>query len=437
MDFSETFVLVARLDTIRLLLALAAQKCWKVYQLDVKSAFLNGHLEEEIFIEQPDGFAVRGKEDKVYLLKKALYGLKQAPRAWYSRIDNHLLKIGFQRSLSESTLYVKIFNDDLIAISLYVDDLLVTGSNAGLVQQFKDQMMQVFEMTDLGEMSYFLGMEIQQQEKGIFVGQFKYAKEVLKKFNMENCKPVSTPLMQNEKLSKNDGAAKVNEGLYRSLIGCLMYLTATRPDILYAVSLLSRFMHCASEVHFRTAKRVLRYIKGTADFGVWFGRLDKLNLHGFCDSDWGGSCDMRSTSGYFFSLGSGFFSWSSKKQDVIAQSTAEAEYVAAAGAVNQALWLRKLLADLNHHQKEPTTIFVDNEAAISISKDPVFHGKTKHFKIKYYVIREVQKNKEILLVHCRSEAQLADILTKALSKAKFEELRRSLGICSKRGKEEC
>jgi hypothetical protein len=162
--------------------------------------------------------------------------------------------------LSESTLYVKISNDNLIVISLYVDDLLVTGSDTGVVQQFKCQMMEAFEMTDYGEMSFFFGIEIQQQEKGIFVGRFKYAKEVLKKFNMANCKFVNTPLMQNKKLSKNDGTTKVDEDLYRSLISCLMYLTATRPDILYSVSLLSSFMHCTSEVHFQTARKVLRYM---------------------------------------------------------------------------------------------------------------------------------------------------------------------------------
>ena len=284
-DFSDTFAPVARFDTIRLILALAAQKNWRVYQLDVKSAFLNGYLEEEIFVEQPQGFAVKGQEDKVYLLHKALYGLKQAPRAWYSRIDDHLLKIGFKKSLSESTLYVKIVNDDIIVISLYVDDLLVTGSKPILVNQFKEQMKQVFEMTDLGEMSYFLGMEVIQSQQEIFISQHKYARDVLKKFNMESCKSISTPLMENEKLSKDDGAAKVDEGLYRSLVGCLMYLTATRPDIMYAVSLLSRFMHCASELHFKAAKRVLRYVKGTADFGVCFKKSEKLELHGYSDSD--------------------------------------------------------------------------------------------------------------------------------------------------------
>jgi len=226
-DFSETFAPVARLDTIRMLLALAAQLGRKIHQLDVKSAFLNGYLEEEIFVQQPQGFSIKGKEDKVYLLKKALYGLKQAPRAWYSRIDAHLLSLGFTKSLSESTLYIRKEDSDLTIVSLYVDDLLVTGSNLNLINLFKTEMMEVFEMTDLGEMFYFLGMEIQQKGHEVFICQQKYAKEILIKFKMEECKSTTTPMSQKEKFCKDDGAEKVDEGLYRSLIGCLMYLTAT------------------------------------------------------------------------------------------------------------------------------------------------------------------------------------------------------------------
>jgi transposase InsO family protein len=269
-DYSDTFAPVSRLDTIRLVLAIAAQKGWKVFQLDVKSAFLNGDLQEEIYVEQPEGFVVQGGEDKVYLLKKALYGLKQASRAWYSKINDHLLSIGFVKSLSESTLYVKHKGKNSLIISLYVDDLLVTGNDTRLIEEFKQEMMQAFEMTDLGLMTFFLGIEIKHNENDVFIYQKKYAKEILKKFQMEECKTVSTPMNQKENLSKEDGFDKVDEGYYRSLIGCLMYLTATRPDILFAVSILSRFMHCASEMHLKAAKRILRYIKGTIDYGVKF-----------------------------------------------------------------------------------------------------------------------------------------------------------------------
>jgi len=429
-DYSDTFAPVSRLDTIRLVLAVAAQRGWKVFQLDVKSAFLNGVLQEEIYVEQPEGFVMQGEEDKVYLLKKALYGLKQAPRAWYSRINDHLMSISFVKSLSESTLYVKHTGDNILIVSLYVDDLLVTGDDTRLVEQFKQEMMQAFEMTDLGLMTYFLGIEIKQSDNEVFISQKKYAKEILRKFQMEECKAVSTPMNQKEKLSKEDGADKVDEGYYRSMIGCLMYLTATRPDILFVVSLLSRFMHCASETHLVAARRILRYVKGTIDYGVKYESCQNFKLCGFSDSDWAGSIDdMKSTSGYCFSIGSGVFSWCTKKQETVAQSTAEAEFIAATAAVNQVLWLKKILCDLHLQQNHKIEVFIDNQAAIAISNDPVCHGKTKHFNIKLYFLREMQQNGEVTLVYCKSEDQLADMFTKPLPVSKFEFLRQKVGVC--------
>lgn len=274
-------------------------------------------------------------------------------------------------------------------------------------------------------------MEIKQSQDEVFICQKKYAREILKKFHMEDCKSVSTPMNQKEKLSKEDETEKVDEAYFRGLIGCLMYLTATRPDILNAVSILSRFMHCASEIHLKAAKRVVRYIKGTINFGIKFKKSKEFKLFGFSDSDWAGSIDdMKSTSGYCFCFGSGVFSWSSKKQETVAQSTAEAEFVAATSAVNQALWLRKILSDLHLEQKEDTKIFVDNQAAIAISHNPVFHGKTKHFNIKLFFVREVQKDNVVALVYCKTEEQITDIFTKPLTASKFEDLRIKLGVCS-------
>ena len=373
----------------------------------------------------------QGEEDKVYLLKKALYGLKQAPRAWYSKINDHLLSIDFAKSVSESTLYVKHKGNNFLIVSLYVDDLLVTGDDARLVDEFKQEMMQAFEMIDLGLMTYFLGIEIKQSENEVLICQRKYAKEILKKFQMEECKSVSTPMNQKEKFSKDDGAEKIGEGYYRSLIGCLMYLTATRPDILFAVSLLSRFMHCPSEIHLQAAKRILRYVKGTIDYGVKFDKCQEFKLYGFSGSDWVGSVDdLKSTSGYCFSLGSGVFSWCTKKQEIIAQSTVEAEFIAATAAVNQALWLKKILCDLSLQQKNKTENFVDNQAAIAIANNPVCHGKTKHFNIKLYFLREMQQSGEVNLVYYKSEEQLADMFTKSLPISKFEYLRQLIGVCS-------
>ncbi|GKV35120.1 hypothetical protein SLEP1_g43434 [Rubroshorea leprosula] len=406
-DFCETFAPVARFDTIRLLLALAAQKCWFVYQLDVKSAFLNGYLKEEIHVEQPDGFVKNGTENKVYLLKKALYGLKQAPRAWYSRIDEYLLKLDFVKSLTEVTLYVKEEGADLLIVTIYVDDFLITGSNEN------------------------------QTSQGIFICQKKYANEILNQFAIVNCKTVNTPMVPYEKLRSDDGAAKIDVGVYRSLIGRLLYLSATRPDIMHSVSLLSRFMHSPSEIHFKAAKRILRYVKGTTNFGVLYKRSTNVKLIGFTDSDWAGSEeDMKSTSGQCFSIGSGVISWSSKKQDSVAKSTAEAEYIAASLAADQAVWFKKLMNDLKQPQMHPTELFCDNLSAVAIVKNPILHGRTKHIKIKYHSIREMVNEGEVQVLHCDSDDQIADIFTKGLHKFRFETLRDKLGMSSISVKEE-
>ncbi|KAG8503694.1 hypothetical protein CXB51_001702 [Gossypium anomalum] len=389
---------------------LKARLVWNVYQLDLKSAFLNGILEEEIYVEQPEGFEVPSKEDLVYRLRKALYGLKQAPRAWYARIDSYLLSLKFERSASEPTLYVKKNKTETqLVVSLYVYDLLVTGGDEVVLAEFKTKMKQMFEITDLGLMTYFLGME-----------------------------PTPTTVVAGLKLSSHEGHEEICETTYRSLIGCLLYLTATRPDIMFVVSLLSRFMHCCNVQHFQAAKRVLRYIKGTLSHGLLFSKAAELKLKGYTDSDWAGSKDdMKSTSGYAFTLGSAMVCWSSKKQSLMAQSIAEAEYIAAASAVNQAIWLRKILADLNLFQEGATEILCDNKSAIAIAKNPVFHGRTKHFDIKLHVIREMEQACEIKLVHCNSEDQIADILTKGLGVLRFNKLRKLMGVCSMALKEEC
>ncbi|GKV35863.1 hypothetical protein SLEP1_g44069 [Rubroshorea leprosula] len=255
---------------------------------------------------------------------------------------------------------------------------------------------------------------------------------------MSNCRPVSTPSMSGVKYKAIDGSTNVDEGVYRSMIGSLLYLSATRPDIMHVVSLLSRFMHSPTEVHLKGVKRIFRYLKATASFGVFYPRAEKIKLLGFCDSDWAGSeDDMKSTTGFCFTLGSGVISWCSQKQVALAQSTAEAEYIAATTAVDQAIWLRKLLVDVHHAQSNPTEMLCDSKAAVAIAKNPVFHGKTKHFKLKYHIVRVVENDGDIVMVHCSSEENVADIFTKGLQKIRFEALRNKLGVCSLDAKEEC
>ena len=231
---------------------------WCVYQFDVKSAFLNGELVEEVYVSQPEGFIVPDKEEHVYRLKKALYGLKQAPRAWYSKIDSYFVENGFERSKSEPNLYLKRQGkNDLLIICLYVDDMIYMGSSSSLINEFKACMKKKFEMSDLGLLHFFLGLEVKQVEDGVFVSQRKYAVDLLKKFNMLNCKVVATPMNSNEKLQAEDGTERADARRFRSLVGGLIYLTHTRPDIAFAVGVISRFMHCPSKQHLGAAKRLL------------------------------------------------------------------------------------------------------------------------------------------------------------------------------------
>ncbi|KAG7599301.1 Integrase catalytic core [Arabidopsis suecica] len=337
-DYLETFAPVSRYDTIRIVMAIAVQQGWKLFQMDVKSAFLNGDLEEEVYIEQPPGFIEEGEEGKVLKLHKALYGLKQAPRAWYGRIDGYFIKNGFVRSINDAALYVKKTSKEIMVVSLYVDDIIVTGSNIKEIEQFKEEMKNEFEMTDLGELSYFLGMEVTQNEEGIFLSQENYAKKLLKKFGMQDCKSLSTPLTPHGKKKEVLKENLEDVTKYRSMIGGLLYLCASRPDIMYASSYLSRYMAAPTMQHYQEAKRVLRYVKGTLNYGIQFKRVEEPELVGFSDSDWGGSVEeKKSTSGYVFTIGSGACCWNSSKQKTVAQSTAEAEYIAICSAANQAI----------------------------------------------------------------------------------------------------
>lgn len=427
-DFTETYAPVARIETIRTVLAMAAQLELQVYQLDVKSAFLNGEIEEEVYVDQPEGFMTKGLEEKVCHLKKALYGLKQAPRAWNSKINGYFIESGFKRSLSESSLYVKNVGNDFLVLCLYVDDLIYFGTNPNLVEEIKKNMMEKFAMSDLGSISYFLGIQVKQSPGRIFLSQEKYIEDLLKKFNMSHCKPISTPMALNEKLHVNDDAEKIDPTTYRKLVGSLLYIN-TRPDITHAVSLLSRFMNEPSKIHLSSAKRILRYLKGTKDHGIEFKKEDCCKLVGYTDSDWAGSVDDRkSTSGYIFCLGTKVISWSSKKQKSVALSSAEAEYIAATDAACEGVWLRRILKDLKFEQKEPTTIFCDNMSTIAMTKNPVFHARSKHIELRHHFIRELVNEKEISMEFINTNNQPADFLTKAVTSEKFEKFKRQVKI---------
>ncbi|XP_073268730.1 uncharacterized protein [Populus alba] len=430
-DYGEVFAPVARLETIRLMISLAAQHRWKIYQLDVKSAFLNGFLEEEIYVEQPLGYIDAENEGKVYKLKKALYGLKQALRAWNTRIDRYFQDNGFEKCPYEHAIYVKKGADGSILFAcLYVDDLIFTGNNPTMFEDFKRSMVQEFEMTDIGLMSHFLGLEVTQKEEGIFVSQSGYAKDILERFKMESCNPVSTPVENGVELRKSK-VGNVDPTYFKSLVGSLRYLTCTRPDILYGVGLVSRYMETPDQSHLNAAKRILRYIKGTMNEGMFYTSSKDFNLVGYSDSDWGRDLDERkSTTGFVFFMGDTSFTWSSKKQSIVTLSSCEAEYVAANSAVCHSIWLRNMLKFLGFPQENPTEIYIDNRSAIALAKNPVYHERSKHIDTRHHFIREHVKNEEVQLISCNTNDQVADIFTKPLKGETFIRLKFMLGMTS-------
>jgi hypothetical protein len=429
-DYDETFAPVARYTSIRAVISIAAEMGWKIHQMDVKTAFLNGLIEEEVYIEQPLGFEVHGRESHVCRLKKALYGLKQAPRAWYSRIDAYLQQLGFEKSEADPNLYFIMVGEDPLILLLYVDDLFITGAER-LISSCKESLASEFEMTDIGLMHYFLGLEVWQEPGHIFLGQGKYVCDILSRFQMGDSRPMTTPMITNWKKLHASESQLVDSTLYRQLIGSLMYLVNTRPDICFAVNTLSQFMVEPRRVHWVAAKHVLRYLCGTVDYGLDYHRGDGVRLVGYTDSDWAGCVsDRKSTSGCCFGLGSAVVSWFSRKQKSVALSSAEAEYMAASQASCEALWLRKMLIGLFGVQLRPTVIYCDNQSCIKLSENPVFHDRSKHIEIRYHFIRDYVQRGAVELQYISTEEQVADILTKALSMGKFVFFRDKLGVVS-------
>lgn len=430
-DFDEVFAPVARLETVRLLMALAANEGWRVHHMDVKSAFLNGELEEEVYVAQPPGFIETGKEGKVLKLRKALYGLRQAPRAWNLKLDQTLLSLGFIRSPVEHAVYMKNSGNARLLVGVYVDDLIITGSSAEEVAMFKEQMKDMFSMSDLGLLSYYLGIEVAQAEDGISLCQSAYALKILEKTGMLDCNPCQTPMEERLKLSKNGEGPKVDPTYYRSVVGSLRYLVNTRPDISYAVGVVSRYMESPNSQHMAAVKQILKYIRGTLNLGCKYSQNkgEKPSLLGYSDSDHGGDVDDRkSTTGVLYFLGKSPITWLSQKQKVVAISSCEAEYIAAASAACQGLWLGQLLAEMEGKQPVQVELLVDNKSAISLAKNPVHHDRSKHIDIRYHFIRDCVENGKIGVNYVPTGDQLADLLTKPLGRLKFLELRRRIGM---------
>lgn len=436
-DFDEIFSPVVKMSSIRVVLGLAASLNLEVEQLDVKTAFLHGDLEEEIYMEQPEGFEVKGKEHLVCKLKKSLYGLKQAPRQWYKKFDSFMEKHGYGKTTSDHCVFIKKFSDgDYIILLLYVDDMLIVGHDTKKIQSLKKDLNKSFAMKDLGPAKQILGMRITRDRKNnkLWLSQHNYIEKVLERFNMSNCKPVSTPLATHFKLNsdKCPTSEKDKEEMkkvpYASAVGSLMYaMVCTRPDIAHAVGVVSRFLSNPGKDHWQAVKWILRYLRGTSKVCLCYGG-DEPVLDGYTDADMAGDLDSRkSTSGYMMTFAGGAVSWQSRLQKCVALSTTEAEYIAATEASKELLWMKKFLHELGLKQ-DKFVLFCDSQSAIHLSKNPTFHAKSKHIEVRYHWIRDALEMKSFLIEKIHTDENGSDMMTKTLSVSKMICCRKKAGM---------
>jgi ribonuclease HI len=408
-------------------LALAASQDLEIHQLDIKTAFLNGELEKDVWTQQPPGYET---DDGIAChLHKSLYGLKQAPRAWHAKLKEELEALGFTPSAADPALFIK-FDTNPIYLLTYVDDILVvTGDTTALIDT-KTKIMSTFEARDLGTATCFLGMDIHRDRDAhtITLAQGRLTTDLLDQHGMTECKPLITPLSTATKLTKDGEPLDTSTSGYSQLIGSLMYLSVcTRPDIAQAVGALARYMTAPTLAHWQAAKGILRYISGTASYGITFGG-NGLTLEAYCDADYAGDIDTRrSTTGYVFTLGGGAISWSSRLQPTVAASTTEAEYMAAAYAIKEALWLRTLLSELGL-DTGTITICADSQSAIKLLKNPVFSMCSKHIDVIYHFARERVTRKDVAFKYIPTDKMAADALTKPLPSTKFNFCRTAMGI---------
>ena len=431
-DYEETFAPIARLSSVRTLIAISAARRWPLFQMDVKNVFLNGELAEEVYMKLPLSYSQPpGFPNRVCRLQRTLYGLKQDPRAWFEKFSSTISQHGFSGSSFDTALFLRRSDHGTTILLLYVNDMIITGDDMQGIQDLKLFLGSQFEMKDLGPLNYFLGIEVSSSVDGYYLTQAKYTSDLISRANITDSKIVDTPIEYNYRLNSHDGESLSDATLYRQLVGSLIYLTVTRPDISYAVHIVSQFMAAPRSPHYAAILRILRYLKGTIFDGLHFSSHSSLTLQAYSDADWAGDpTDRRSTTGYCFMLGDSLIYWRSKKQTVVARSSTEAEYRALAATTAELIWLRWLLRDLGIDCSAATQPHCDNQSAIQIAHNDVFHERTKHIEIDCHFIRQHVLQGTITLQSVSSQDQLADIFTKPLSPRPFRVLTSKLKMVS-------
>jgi hypothetical protein len=408
------------MTSMRIIFSIAAHLELELEKIDIKTAYLHGKIDSEVYVCQPPGFIDPQHPNKVYQLIGNLYGLKQAAKIWNSKFHNSLLQIGLQQVSVDPCIYVRNAKNDTLILGIHVDDCLIAGT-ASFLRNFKQQLRSHFTITEMGFPQALLGIEVVRNDRAITLHQSSYLKRLVEDTGMEESNHVHTPIIPQQFNTESPQLSTEEQQNYQNILGRVMYsMVATRPDLAFSVGYLGRYTATPTEEHWTMMKRLLRYINGRKNNGITYKKgKERMNLVGYVDADWGGAEDRKSTTGYLFLLNNAPISWTSKKQQTVALSSTEAEYIALAQATKEAIWLRKLLKDLGQEQINPTIIYEDNKSAIALASNSSHHQRTKHIDVQYHFIREKIQSKEIAILHAATGDQLADAMTKGLGRNLF------------------